>query len=90
MKETVQIEVIFVRPDFHVNISEQFTIHECIRPSFEGSVNMALSEDVDEDDCLRKEVSCSKTNSGHGFRRNFQCFRGFFYTTINLLLLVGG
>ena len=49
-----------VRLNLHVNISEQFMICECTRPSFEGSVNM---EDVDEDDYLRKEVSCSKTIS---------------------------
>ena len=42
IRETVQIEVIIVRPNFHVNISEQFTIRECIRPSFEGLVNMDL------------------------------------------------
>ena len=48
-----------MRPHFHENISEQFTIRKCMRPSFEGSVNM---EDVDEDDYLRKEVSCGKTN----------------------------
>ena len=42
IKETVQIEVIIVRPNFHVNISEQFTILECVRPSFEGSVIMNL------------------------------------------------
>ena len=40
--ETVQIEVIIVKPKFHVNISEQFTICDCMRPSFEGSVNMDL------------------------------------------------
>ena len=39
---TVQIEVIIVRPNFHMDISEQFTIRECMRPSFEGSVNMDL------------------------------------------------
>ena len=42
IRETVQIEVIIVRPGFHVNISEQFTIRKCIRPSLEGSVNMDL------------------------------------------------
>ena len=42
IREIVQIEVITVRPNFHVNISEQFTIRECMRPSFEGSVNMNL------------------------------------------------
>ena len=31
--ETVQFEVIIVRPNFHVNISEQFTIREWMRPS---------------------------------------------------------
>ena len=40
IRETVHIEVIIVRPNFHVNISEQFTIRECMRPSFKGSVNM--------------------------------------------------
>ena len=35
---TVQIEVIIVRPNFHLNISEQFMIHECLKPSFERSV----------------------------------------------------
>ena len=48
-----------MRPNFHVNISEQFTISKSMRPSFEGSLNM---EDVDEDNNLRKEVSCSKTS----------------------------
>ena len=52
-----------MRPNFHVNISEHFTFRECTRPSFEGSVNMDVQEDVDEDDYLRKEVSCSKTLS---------------------------
>ena len=33
-----------------------------MRPSFEGSVNMDLLEDVDEYDHLRKEVLCSKIN----------------------------
>ena len=42
IREIVQTEVIIVRPNFHVNISEQFTICECMRPSFEGSVNMDL------------------------------------------------
>ena len=51
-----------MRPNLHVNVSEQFTICEYMRPSFEGSVNMDPSEEVDEDDNLRKEVSCSKTN----------------------------
>ena len=50
-----------MRPNFHVNISEQFTIRECIRTSFEGSVNMG-QKGVDEDDYLRKEVLCSKTS----------------------------
>ena len=40
IRETVQIEVITVRPNFHVEISEQITIRECTRPSLEGSVNM--------------------------------------------------
>ena len=61
IRETAQAEVITVRPNFHVNISELFTINECKRPSFEGSVSMDLQEDVNEDDYLRKEVSCSKT-----------------------------
>ena len=39
-KGTVKIEVIIVRPKFHMNISEQFTIRECMRHTFEGSVNM--------------------------------------------------
>ena len=51
-----------MRPNFDMNISEQFTICECMRPSFEGSVNMDLQEDIDEDDYLRKEVLSSKTN----------------------------
>ena len=50
-----------MRPNFHVNISEQFTIRECRRPSFEGPV--AMDEDIDEDDYLRKEMSCGKTSS---------------------------
>ena len=37
-RETVQIKVIIVRPNFHVNISEQFKM----RPSFEGFVNVDL------------------------------------------------
>ena len=62
IRETVQIEVKTVRPNFHMNISEQFTIRECMRPSFEVSVNMDKKNDVNEDDYLRKsEVSCSKT-----------------------------
>ena len=40
--ETFQIKVIIVRPNLHVNIAVQFTIRECMRPSFEGSVNMDL------------------------------------------------
>ena len=66
MRETVQIEVTTVRPNFHANVSEQFTIRECIRPSFEESVNMNLQEDVDEDDYLRKEVSCMICSMGFG------------------------
>ena len=31
-----------MRENFHVNISEQFTVRECIRPSIEGSANMDL------------------------------------------------
>ena len=50
-----------MRPNFHVNISEQFTIREYLRYFFEGSIHMDLLEDVDEDDYLRKEISCSKT-----------------------------
>ena len=43
IRETVRIEVIIVRPNFHVNISEQFTIRGGgTRPFFEGSVNMDL------------------------------------------------
>ena len=53
--ETVKIEVIIVRPNFQVNISEQFTIRECIRTSFEGLVNTDPQEDVDEDGYLRKK-----------------------------------
>ena len=62
IKETVQIEAKIVRPNFHVKISEQFTIRECIRQSL-APVNMDLQEDVDEDDYPGKEVSCSMTNS---------------------------
>ena len=54
-----------MRPSFHVNISEQFTIHERMRSFFEGSVKLDLQEDVYEDDYLRKEVPCSKTMSDH-------------------------
>ena len=50
-----------MRPNFDVKISEQLTIHECIRPSFDRPVNMDRKEDVDEYDYLRKKVSCSKT-----------------------------
>ena len=57
---------MILRPNFHVNISEQFTIRECMRRSFETSVNMDL-EDVDEDDYLRKEASCSKTRDSQGY-----------------------
>ena len=71
-KEIVHIEVMAVKPSFHVNISEPFTIRECMRPSFEGSVNMDL-EDVDEDDYLRKEVSCSKTTLLLGFPIQYGC-----------------
>ena len=42
IRETVQIEAIIGRPNFHMNISEQFAIPECMRPYFEGSVNMNL------------------------------------------------
>ena len=49
-----------MRQNFHLNISKQFTIRECVKSSLEGSVNMN-SQDVDETDYLRKEVSCSKT-----------------------------
>ena len=42
IRETVQIEVIVVTPNVQVNISEQFTIRECMRPSFQGSINMDL------------------------------------------------
>ena len=51
-----------------MNISEQFTISECMRPSFEGSVNMDLQDVVDEDDYLRKEVSCSSSIDSSYFR----------------------
>ena len=51
-----------MRPNLHSNISEQFTIDECMRPSFEGSVNMDLYEDVDQDDCLRNKGLCGKTS----------------------------
>ena len=44
VRETVQIEVIIVRPNFHTNSSEQFMIRECTRPSFEGSVNMIYKD----------------------------------------------
>ena len=56
IRETVQIEVIIVRQNVHVNISEQVTICDCTRPSFEGSVNMDLQEDVGEDNNLRKSL----------------------------------
>ena len=36
-------------------------IRECMRPTFEGSVDMDLQEDVDQDDYLRIKVSCSET-----------------------------
>ena len=42
-----------MKPNLHVNISVQFTIRECMRPSFEGSVDMDL-QDLD-DDYLRKK-----------------------------------
>ena len=45
IREAVQIEpfeVIIVRPNFHENISERFTIRKCMRPSFGGSVNRDL------------------------------------------------
>ena len=42
IRETVQIEVIIVKPNFHVDISEQFTIPEGMRFSFQGLVNMDL------------------------------------------------
>ena len=42
IREIVQIEVIIVKPNFHVNIFEQFVICECMRPSFLGSVNIDL------------------------------------------------
>ena len=57
-----------------MNISEQFTIRECMRPSFEGSVNMDLQEDVDGDDYLRKEVSCSKTTGEVGNEEKMSSF----------------
>ena len=53
IRETVQIEVIIVRPNFHMNICEQFTIreHETFfrRVSKDGSI----LKDVDEDGYLR-------------------------------------
>ena len=51
-----------MKSSFHVNISEQFMILKCMKSSFEASVNMNLYEDVDDDDCLMKEFSCSETN----------------------------
>ena len=42
IRETVEMDVIVVRPNLRVNISEQFTVRECMRPSFEGSVAMDL------------------------------------------------
>ena len=39
-----------------MKISEQFTIRECMRLSFEESVFMDLQEDVDEDDHLRLKL----------------------------------
>ena len=42
IRETALIEVLVVRPNFHVNLSEHFGIRECMRPSLEGSVNMNL------------------------------------------------
>ena len=77
IRETVQIKVMIVRPNFHVNISEQFPIRECMRPYFEGSVNMDLQEDVDKDDYLRKEVSCSKTKGMQDMVAKFML--NFFY-----------
>ena len=41
-REIVQIEVITVRLNSHVNISAQFEKRECMRPSFKESVNMDL------------------------------------------------
>ena len=43
-RETVQIEVIIVKPNFHVNISEQFMICEYMQPPFERSVDMDLKK----------------------------------------------
>ena len=63
-----------MRPNFHVNIPEQFTSRQYMRPSFEGSINMELQKDVDEDDYLRNEVSCSKTMRIPYFRQNFADF----------------
>ena len=34
IREAVQIKVVIVRLNFPMNISEQFTIRECVRPSF--------------------------------------------------------
>ena len=47
---------MIVKLNFHVNLSKQFSIFEYMIPSFEGSVNMDIYEDVDVDDYLRKEV----------------------------------
>ena len=46
-----------------MNIYEQFIICEFMRPSFEGSVNIDVEDDLDEDDYLRKEVSSGKTTT---------------------------
>ena len=60
-----------MRPNFHVNIPEQFTVRQYMRPSFE---NMDLQEDVDEVDYLKNEVSCSKTMRIPYFRQTFADF----------------
>ena len=72
-----------MRPNFPVNISEQFMIRECMR-SFEGSVNMDLYEDVD-DEYLRKEISCSKTRRLHQF--SLRCFGTARYTMPKMKML---
>ena len=41
-KGIVQIEVIIVRTNVHMNISEEFMIRECMRPFMKGSLNMDL------------------------------------------------
>ena len=40
IRGSIQIELIIVRSNFQVNISEKFTFRDCSRPSFEESVNI--------------------------------------------------